>query len=115
MNKRIVFLLSAFICANPALNIAALPKESIKARTFKALTWNSDDFRVPFKNRAHNALLWSSLGTIASVITYRTMRDIYHQKTDRSPNPILGDKILGTVLCWGMAVNNLFELYSSYK
>ncbi len=114
MNKA-VFLLSALVCANPALNIATSSKETVKARTFKAVTWNSDDFRLPFKNRIYNALLWSSLGTISSTVTYRTMHDIYYKKKPVDPQPMLGDKILGTILCWLMVTGNLFELYSSHK
>jgi hypothetical protein len=56
--------------------------------------------KVLNENKAPKTLMWGNLGTISAIMSYHTMHDIYHEKPDRNPNPILGDKILLTIICY---------------
>lgn len=67
-------------------------------------------------NKVLKMLMWSGLGSLFGYLSYRTMYDIYHEKTTPlSRYPILGDKILMTIICSIFAGENALELYKSYN
>ena len=122
MNKRIILVLSTLIGTHFITNAAENKNNTIYTTVVGVSKTIYEKIGKPLlenkilsENKALKALIWSSLGTISAIITYRTMHDIYQQKPDRSKNPILGDKILLTIACWVFAADNLLELYRNHK
>lgn len=122
MNRRIILVLSTLIGTHFIANTAEHKNNKIYtavAGTSKIIYETMGkpllENKVLNENKALKALIWSSLGTICAIMSYRTMHDIYYKKPDRSRNPMLGDKILLTIMCYIFAADNLLELYKSYK
>ena len=78
-----------------------------------ASTSDPECSQCPFKNRALNVLVWGSLGTVFSIISYHSMHAIYHQ-TPR-PHNRYGFDLVAAIACWTLAADNLSELYKDYK